>query len=186
MMDVIPILTFMSLAFQKEHVELASVQAMVKLTITQITALKSKNGKFLSEILPSQDDVSEVKWRENTIKVTAREVQQFESIKLKFLDNVVNALMHSGFLVSAMCVFKMKISQPTEMSMKSWKRCFPNMGLQRKPKVVKMYQQLWMPKNADLNGTLLKSWLLESITPWATLLSYGKCSLPLIVIKSKI
>jgi len=48
MMDLIPILTFMSLAFQKEHVELASVQAMVKSTITQITALKSKNGKFLA------------------------------------------------------------------------------------------------------------------------------------------
>ena len=38
---------------------------MVKSTITQITALKSKNGKFLSEIVPSQDNVSEVKWREN-------------------------------------------------------------------------------------------------------------------------
>lgn len=66
MMDVIPILTFASLALQKEHVELASVQALVKSTITQITALKSKNGKFFSEILPSQD-VSEVKRRENTI-----------------------------------------------------------------------------------------------------------------------
>ena len=30
--------------------------------------------------------------------------------------------MHLGFLVSAMCVFKMKIRQPTER--KSWKRCF--------------------------------------------------------------
>ena len=43
----------------------------------------------MSEILPSQDDVSEVKWRENTIIVTACEVQQFESIKLKFLDNLL-------------------------------------------------------------------------------------------------
>ena len=65
MADVIPILTFMSLALQKEHVELASVQTLVKSTFTQITALKSNNGKFLSDILPSQDDVSEVKWREN-------------------------------------------------------------------------------------------------------------------------
>ena len=89
MMDVIPILTFMSLALQKEHVELASVQALVKSTITQITVLKSNNSKFLSEILPSQDDVSEVKWRENTIKVTAHEVKQFESMKLKFLDNLL-------------------------------------------------------------------------------------------------
>ena len=67
MADVIPILTFMSLALQKEHVELASVQTLVKSTVTttQITALKSNDGKFLSEILPLQDDVSEVKCREN-------------------------------------------------------------------------------------------------------------------------
>lgn len=37
-----------------------------------------------------QDDVSEVKWRENSINVTAREVQQFESMKLKFLDTLLN------------------------------------------------------------------------------------------------
>lgn len=78
----------------------------------------------------------------------------------------------------------MEICQPTEM--KSWKRCFPTMDLQRKPKLVKMYQQLWMPKNAELNATLLKSWLLEIITLWATLLNYGKCSLPIIAMESKI
>ena len=48
----------------------------------------SNNGKFLTEILPSQN-VSEVKWRGNTIKVTARVVQQFESMKLKFLNNLL-------------------------------------------------------------------------------------------------
>ena len=41
MMDVIPTLTFMSLTLQMEHVEHASVQAMVKSTITQITPIKS-------------------------------------------------------------------------------------------------------------------------------------------------
>ena len=68
------------------------------------------------------------------------------------------------------------------MEIKGWKRCFPAMDLQRKPKAVKMYQQLWMLKNAELNGTLLKSWLLKSSTPWATLVNYRKCSLPIIVI----
>ena len=88
LMDVIPVATFMRLALQKEQVELASIQAMVKSTVTQIKALKINNDKFLSEILPSQDDVSEVKWRKNTKEVTVCEVQQFESMKLKFLDNV--------------------------------------------------------------------------------------------------
>ena len=87
-MDVIPVPTFMRLALQKEQVELASIQAMVKSTVTQIKALKINNDKFLSEILPSQDDVSEVIRRENTNEVTVCEVQQFESMKLKFLDNV--------------------------------------------------------------------------------------------------
>ena len=41
-------------------------------------------------------------------------------------------------------------------------------------------------KNAELNRTLLKSWLLESIAPSATLLNYGKCLLPIIVMRSKI
>ena len=41
-------------------------------------------------------------------------------------------------------------------------------------------------KNAELNGTLLKSRLLEIITPWATLLNYGKCSLSIIVMRFKI
>ena len=87
MMDVIPILTFMSLALQKEHVELSSVQALVVFTISQITALKVKNGKFFSEIMPSEEDVTEIKWKENTIKVNPHEVQQFETVKGKFLDN---------------------------------------------------------------------------------------------------
>ena len=113
MMDVIPILTFMSLALQKEHVELASVQALVKSTITQITVLKSNNGKFFSEILPSQDDVSEVKWRENTIKVTAREVKQYESMKTKFLDNVLLNLekrfpVHSTNVVNAFGILSLR------------------------------------------------------------------------------
>ena len=89
MMDVIPILTFMSLALQKEHVELSSVQAMVVSTISQITALKSKNGKFLSDIMPSEKDVTEIKWKDNTIKVNPHEVQQFETVKGKFLDNIL-------------------------------------------------------------------------------------------------
>ena len=40
-------------------------------------------------------------------------------------------------------------------------------------------------KNVELNGTLLKSWLLRNITLWATLLNYGKCSLPM-AMRSKI
>ena len=79
----------MSLALQKEHVELSSVQALVESTISQITALKVKNGKFLSEIMPSEEDVREIKWKENTIKVNPHEVQQFETVKGKFLDNIL-------------------------------------------------------------------------------------------------
>ena len=89
MVDVIPILTFMSPALQKEHVDLSSVQAMAVNTTSQITALKSKNGKFLYEILPSEEAVTEIKWKENTIKVNPNATQQFESVKEKFLNKIL-------------------------------------------------------------------------------------------------
>ena len=54
MMDVMPILTFMSLALQKEHVELLSVQALMSSMNSQINDLKVKNGKFLFEVLPAE------------------------------------------------------------------------------------------------------------------------------------
>ena len=100
MVDVIPILTFMSPALQKEHVDLSSVQAMVVSTISQITALKSKNGKFLYEILPSEEAVTEIKWKENTIKVNPNATQQFESVTEKFLDNILLNLQQR-FLVES-------------------------------------------------------------------------------------
>ena len=63
--------------------------------------------------MPSQDDVSEVKWRENTIKVTAREVQQFESMKLKFLDNLLLNLekrftVDSTYVVNAFGILSLR------------------------------------------------------------------------------
>ena len=64
----------MSMALQKEHVGLSSVQAMVVSTISQISALKSKNGKFLYEILPSEKDVTEISRKENTTKVNPNAV----------------------------------------------------------------------------------------------------------------
>ena len=46
MMDVIPILTFISLALQKEHVELSSVQPLLSYMHSQISDLKGKYGKI--------------------------------------------------------------------------------------------------------------------------------------------
>ena len=64
----------MSMALQKKHVDLCSVQAMVVSTISQVSALKSKNGKFLYEILPSEKDVTEINWNESTSKVNPNAV----------------------------------------------------------------------------------------------------------------
>ncbi|PFX15955.1 hypothetical protein AWC38_SpisGene19803 [Stylophora pistillata] len=104
MMDVILILTFISLALQKEHVELASVQAQIpQIVVKAFGILSLHNVRFQNENLSTYGN------------------EELETL-----------LSHYG---SA-----------------------------KEPKVVKMYQQLWMSKNAELNGTLLKGWLLESIT----------------------
>jgi len=92
LMDVIPILTFLSLVFQREHVDLSSIQAAIKSTVSQVAALKTKDGKFLSEVLPPKDSASHVMFKDVQIHIKKGEIQQFTSMKLKFLDNILENL----------------------------------------------------------------------------------------------
>ena len=116
--------------------------------------------------------------------------------KLKFLDNVLLNLdkrfpVDSTNVVNAFGILSLRNVRFQNENLSTYgneelETSLSHYGSAKKTQSGKMYQQLWMPKNADLNGTLLKNRLLESITPWATLLNYGKCSLPIIVMKSKI
>lgn len=92
LMDVIPLLTFLSLVFQREHVDLSSIQAAVQSTISQVTALKTKDGKFLSEVLPPKDSATHVTFKNVEIKIKKGEIQQFKNMKLQFLDNLLGNL----------------------------------------------------------------------------------------------
>ena len=50
MMDVMPILTYLSLVFQKQHLDLSVIQPAVSSAVSQITAMKTSDGKYLKEI----------------------------------------------------------------------------------------------------------------------------------------
>ena len=51
------------------------------------------------------------------------------------------------------------------MVMTSWKRCFPSMDLQRKPKAVKMYQHLWMSKKCRIEWNFVKEVVVREHYP---------------------
>ena len=63
-------------------------------------------------------------------------------------------------------------------------KLFPNRSVKmidgRKKRNVKNCQK------CRIEWNFVKSWLLESITLWATLLNYGKCSLPIVATRFKI
>ena len=86
-------------------------------------ASQVKNGKFLTEIMPSEEDVTEIKWKENTIKVNPHEVQQLETVKGKFLDNILLNLQErfpiestnvvNAFAIPSLCIVRF---QPRDLS----------------------------------------------------------------------
>jgi len=50
MMDVMPILMYLSLVFQKQCLDLSVIQPAVSSAVSQITAMKTSDGKYLKEI----------------------------------------------------------------------------------------------------------------------------------------
>ena len=50
LMDAIPVLTHLSMIFQSTDIDIAIVQASIQTTTTQLTALTTSNGKFLSDL----------------------------------------------------------------------------------------------------------------------------------------
>ena len=99
MMDVMPILTYLSLVFQKQHLDLSVIQPAVSSAVSQITAMKTSDGKYLKEItsqLPPETVVGtrscEVTFQGRSIKVTGQQVKHFASIKTKFLENTLSNL----------------------------------------------------------------------------------------------
>ena len=101
MMDVMPILTYLSLVFQKQHLDLSVIQPAVSSAVSQITAMKTSDhdGKYLKEItsqLPPETVAGtrscEVTFQGRSIKVTGQQVEHFASIKTKFLENTLSNL----------------------------------------------------------------------------------------------
>ena len=99
MMDVMPILTYLSLVFQKQHLDLSVIQPAVSSAVSQITAMRTSDGKYLKGItypLPPETVAGtrscEVTFQGRSIKATGQQVKHFASIKSKFLENTLSNL----------------------------------------------------------------------------------------------
>lgn len=77
-MDVTPSLTFMTLALQREHTELASIQAQAKSAVFQIMPLTKDNSNSYPRFYHLKVMFQKLNG-ERAIKVTTNKVLQFES-----------------------------------------------------------------------------------------------------------
>ena len=98
-MDVTPILTYLSLVFQKQHMDLSVIQPAVSSVVSQIAVIKTSDGKYLKEITSQLQPVAvtgtcscEVTFRGRSIKITGQQVKHFGNIKTKFLENILSNL----------------------------------------------------------------------------------------------
>ena len=99
MMDVMPILTYLSLVFQKQHLDLSVVQPAVSSAVSQITVMMTSDRKHLKEItsqLPLEAEAKtlrcEVTFQGRSMKVTGQQVKHFRNIKTKCLENTLSNL----------------------------------------------------------------------------------------------
>lgn len=70
LMDIIPILTKLSLTFQKEMVDISIVQPLVQSTISQLEHLIDNDGHYLDELYKCVTD-NKLNLKSHTICVTA-------------------------------------------------------------------------------------------------------------------
>lgn len=91
LMDTIPIVTKLSLSFQKENIDLAMLRPSVDSVVQQLQWLKSNNGSCLADLkLVAGEKLTEFKG----VKVVDTPVyrQQFEQARQSFLNNLVTEI----------------------------------------------------------------------------------------------
>ena len=108
LMDIIPILTKLSLTFQKEMVDISIVQPLVQSTISQLEHLIDNDGHYLDELYKCVTD-NKLNLKSHTICVTANKQAHVKNIRENFIKGVVSEIKRrfpadSTSVVSAMAI----------------------------------------------------------------------------------
>ncbi|XP_077988181.1 zinc finger protein 862-like [Glandiceps talaboti] len=113
LMDVIPILTHLSMVFQASDIDIAIVQASLQTTTTQLEGLATDNGKFLSDLEKMKETDNKYVVSGHYIKTTPNAVKRFANIRRDFIQNILDNLSErfprqSTELINAFAVLAMR------------------------------------------------------------------------------
>ncbi|XP_077863952.1 zinc finger protein 862-like [Saccoglossus kowalevskii] len=114
LMDIIPVLTHMSMVFQSADIDIAIVQASIQTTTARIKELGSKNRKYLSDF----EQMSSANGKTYTvnghnISATTNQKKHFDNIRSDFTKNILDNLeerfpQDTTTLINAFAVLAMR------------------------------------------------------------------------------
>lgn len=112
LMDIIPILTKLSLTFQKEMLDISLVQPLVQSTISQLEYLIENDGHYLEELNKCTTD-NKLNLKNHTISVTQNKQAHVKNIRTDFINGVVSEIKRrfpadSTSVVSAMAILGLR------------------------------------------------------------------------------
>ena len=115
LMDIIPIVTHMNIVFQKQNLDLAIVGPAVKGVIDQLQKLKDPDqiGKFEHDVLEILNNNDTKSYRGVPITNNDKLRQEAQSVKMKFIDKIIEELekrfpSESQDIVSAFSVLSLR------------------------------------------------------------------------------
>ncbi|KAJ8307791.1 hypothetical protein KUTeg_014656 [Tegillarca granosa] len=91
LMDIMPILTKLSLSFQKENLDIALVQPLVKSTISQLEYFLQNDGHYMHELHSAMSD-NKLELRNHTVSITKNKLTHVENVKKDFISGVITQI----------------------------------------------------------------------------------------------
>lgn len=112
LMDIMPILTKLSLSFQKKNIDIAVVQPLIQSTISQLEYLTENDGPYMT-MLNSAVTENHLEIKNHIISMTKNKATHFKSIRAEFIQQVISQLHrrfpeHDTSVIRALAILGMK------------------------------------------------------------------------------
>lgn len=114
LMDIIPILTNLSLSFQKENIDISMIQPLVQSALNQLKNLLDNDGKYMQEFKAAINETNmKLELRNHSVAITKNKQTHINNIRKDFVQGVIEQIKRrfphdDTSVISAMAILGLK------------------------------------------------------------------------------
>ncbi|KAL5021507.1 hypothetical protein ScPMuIL_000662 [Solemya velum] len=114
LMDIIPILTNLSLSFQKENIDISMIQPLVQSALNQLKNLLDNDGKYMQEFKAAINETNmKLEFRNHSVAITKNKQTHINNIRKDFVQGVIEQIKRrfphdDTSVISAMAILGLK------------------------------------------------------------------------------